>query len=522
MIEPPARGSGATSVAPGPRPPAEHPFPWAIGPSHVDLNLTNRCNLACAHCHAASGDALPDELGTGELVDVINQLHGLGTTHLAIAGGEPFAQPDILTLLAHACSLPGWSVGVITNGLYLRSAARVAELAARCPDLTVNVSVDGSTATRFGVLRRQPVGGRLSTETMFARVQSAIRSLRAAGLHTAVNFTLCRPTLADWAQTYRLVVEELGAGALVAIKFFPGGYGRAVLDQLEISYAQWESTFVEMTRAKLDGGVPRLQISVSAPWEFYLPLIRAGIDPAAAEDAWGYRSPLRLPAYRAERQLGDPAGFGEMCVDADGTAYPSVLMAGDERAACGNVRDLTLREIWGSSATLNALRSGSLADLSASCSRCSARSLCGGGSRARALAQSGDLWGRDEACPIARPAARQRAVPIPSPSAPATTSTAPSVDVLGSGPGALRIFELGEAIQLRAGTHLISCSPGQARAFGALLAEARKPGAGAAEAAPADDFLDALLEVLEAAGTSHDALDALRGARARQLAGGRR
>ena len=76
--------------------------------THVDFNLTNACNLACAHCHSASGKALPDELTTPELLRIVHEMHAMGVLSVAFAGGEPFMRPDLLDVLAEACSLDGW------------------------------------------------------------------------------------------------------------------------------------------------------------------------------------------------------------------------------------------------------------------------------------------------------------------------------------------------------------------------------------------------------------------------------
>jgi hypothetical protein len=71
---------------------------------------------------------------------------------------------------------------------------------------------------------------------------------------------------------------------LVAIKFFPGGYGKAMADLLEIPWAAWDAAFTVLTRARLAGELPGLQVSVPAAWEFYLPLVKAGIDISTAEN----------------------------------------------------------------------------------------------------------------------------------------------------------------------------------------------------------------------------------------------
>lgn len=446
------------------------PDVWSVGPANGQLNITNGCNLACSHCHASSGTKLDGELSTTEMKRVLNELHRLGVMNLAIAGGEPFMRRDVLDILEHACALPGWQVAVITNGMFFASPGRLAELADRCPGITVNVSLDGSTPSRFHVLRRQAHRPDADPAPMFATVKQAISDLVAAGVTTAVNFTLTRSSLQDCVPTYRVAVQELGASALVAIKFFPGGYGKAIADLLDISYLEWSPMFTDLTRRRLVGELPALQISVPAAWEFYLPLIDAGIEIIAAEQAWGYRSPLREAAYSSRVVIGDPAGVAELCVDADGTVYPSVLLGGVSDVACGNVRLAALDEIWRTSAVLVGMRSLQLAGLASNCRSCPARRLCGGGSRARALSLTGHLSGADTVCPIITPAPCN--APQFAAHAASSWASPAHMRVVGSGRDAARIFRTANGTQIRVGGRIISCGPETSVRLDALLESA--------------------------------------------------
>jgi AdoMet-dependent heme synthase len=60
----------------------------------------------------------------------------------------------------------------------------------------------------------------------------------------------------------------------------------------------------------------------------------------------------------------------------------------------GDLRRTSFREIWESSAVLQALRHG---ELKGRCGRCEYRQVCGG-CRARAQAETGDLLGEDPSC----------------------------------------------------------------------------------------------------------------------------
>jgi radical SAM protein with 4Fe4S-binding SPASM domain len=367
--------------------------------THVDFNLTNACNLACAHCHSASGKALPEELTTAEIVSVVRDLHAMGVLSVAFAGGEPFMRPDLLEILEAACALDGWRVSVITNGLFF-SERTLEEIVARCPDLGINVSVDGSNPDTFGDLRAQPNASPAARGAMFRRVTTAVRRVADAGLNVSVNTTMTRATMSDLVPTYRLAVDVLGAQSLVAIKFFPAGYGRQHLERYDFPWPVWSAAFAELTRQRLAGDLMRMQLSVPSAWEFYLPLVEARIDVVEAERAWRYRSPLRETSYARDRDIGDVAGFSELCIGGDGQVYPSVLMVGDDRMACGSIRELPLPELWRRSATLHRLRSLQVRDIEGACRGCDLASICGGGSRSRSIADFGRIHAPDGHCPL--------------------------------------------------------------------------------------------------------------------------
>src|SRR5258707_409437 len=384
-------------------------------PLHVDFNVTNGCNLLCSHCHRSVGSLRPDELTAEEILSAIRQLHSLGVISIAFAGGEPFIRKDILEILRFACSLPGWSVKVISNGVFLRSAQFLDELAQSCPGLAVNISLDGPNGLQQNYLRKHRT---LEPNELFSQVVEGINRTRNAGLRTSVNFAITRQSIHNLLNTYDYVFNELKLSSMVAIKFFPGGFGRQHLDALEIPFIEWAELFASVIKMRIDGYLPGLQVSVPAAWEFYLPLIFFNVDINAAETAWNYRAPLREDGYAEFTSVGDSAGIGELAVAADGNIYPSILMIGNERFLCGNVRKQTIAQIWQSSQVLKFIRRLTIEDLDISCRQCELVSICGGGSRSRAVTHSDDYGARDYLCPLLR---RVRDQVNPKPFAPSFT-----------------------------------------------------------------------------------------------------
>lgn len=78
----------------------------ALAPlSFVWLELTGRCQLACAHCYADSGPGgTHGSMTTVDWIRVIDQASELGVRTVQFIGGEPTLHPALPTLIEHAVS----------------------------------------------------------------------------------------------------------------------------------------------------------------------------------------------------------------------------------------------------------------------------------------------------------------------------------------------------------------------------------------------------------------------------------
>src|SRR5262245_49423313 len=88
----------------------------------VSWNLTQRCNLFCAHCYmsAAPGAATAGELTTAECRRVMADIARVNPhVFLILTGGEPLIRPDVYELAARGRE-HGFTVVLGTNGVLLR------------------------------------------------------------------------------------------------------------------------------------------------------------------------------------------------------------------------------------------------------------------------------------------------------------------------------------------------------------------------------------------------------------------
>ena len=87
--------------------------PPAFLPLTLSWNLTQHCNLSCAHCYIdASAKAKTDgELSADEALGVLDQIAAVNSQAvLILTGGEPLLRKDIYDLIGKASDLGFWTV----------------------------------------------------------------------------------------------------------------------------------------------------------------------------------------------------------------------------------------------------------------------------------------------------------------------------------------------------------------------------------------------------------------------------
>lgn len=86
-----------------------------IGPTHVQLCPTNRCNLACDWCSFGNRN-LREEIPASDLEEMVEMFHKMGTKGVTLTGGgDPAIHPYISKLILSLKS-NGMAVGLVTNG----------------------------------------------------------------------------------------------------------------------------------------------------------------------------------------------------------------------------------------------------------------------------------------------------------------------------------------------------------------------------------------------------------------------
>jgi radical SAM protein with 4Fe4S-binding SPASM domain len=130
----------------------EHRFPLG-----VTLELTERCNLRCAHCYinrpAGDREAKQKELSAGEWTRLIKEMAAAGTLWLLITGGEPLLRPDFQEIYL-AAKRNGMLITLFTNGTLITPEA--ADFLQDFPPFAVEITVYGLTQGTYERVTRVP------------------------------------------------------------------------------------------------------------------------------------------------------------------------------------------------------------------------------------------------------------------------------------------------------------------------------------------------------------------------------
>lgn len=349
-------------------------------PYLIAVNLTRRCNLACAHCYLDAGGKdreTSEELDTQELTalfDVVSRR--ADGTLVVLTGGEPLLRKDLPELVA-AGNERGLRMVLGTNGLLL-DARTVTDLS-DCGLQGVGISLDNLRPEEHELFRGVPGA--------WGKTVSAIRACRESGLHVQLHTTI---TSKNMGQLGSFVQFSLREGVSILNFFFLVCTGRGQW-LTDITPSQYEAVLQEI--ACLQQNTRGLMIQARCAPHFKRIL---------------YQQDPRSPFTRATGYDGGgcPAATHYCRIDPVGNVTPCPYM---ENSA-GNIRDSSFWEIWDHSPLFKQFRT---LELKGRCGSCEYRSLCGG-CRARAQEHHGNLMAEDPTCTWQPASSASISVEIPS------------------------------------------------------------------------------------------------------------
>ena len=328
-------------------------------PIYAVWEITLRCDHACSHCGSRAAKARPDELDRDGLFSVADALARLGTREVTLIGGEAYLHPDCEALIEYLSGKGIW-VSMQTGGRSVDAAMvqrfKAAGLRA------MGVSIDGP-AEVHDVLR--------GVKGSHASAERALDAMLAEGLMVTTNMQVNRLTYHFLREHYEFL-DAKGVRSWRCQLTVP--MGRAA------DHPQWLLEPYQMLEV-LDT-LAELQLEALSRNEARgLPVQRAMN--VHGSNNLGYYGPheelLRSqPGHRSEYWGGCPAGRFVLGIESDGVvkgcpSLPTAPYVG------GNVKDLTLDQIWNTSEEIHFTRNRSTEELWGFCKGCYYADVCQGG-----------------------------------------------------------------------------------------------------------------------------------------------
>lgn len=310
-------------------------------PTVIDLQLTQRCRMACPHCYMSStpnGRDLPFE----DACRIIEDAAEIGVCQLALGGGEPLLHPQFAELLYFARSH-----GVMPNltttgdGLTEKSLRAMAECCG-----AVALSLEGIYED-YDKRRRQG----------FAKFEQTHEAFRQAGIPTVFQIALSAENLPSLPRIvdYCLSRTDLYGVLFLAYKAIGRGEGF----QTPLSRVPAAELFPKLREAFL-----ALSEQTRVGYDCCLTPGIVGMDAA-----FGYNDPSVVEGCSAMRT--------SMGITIDLDVVPCTFLS---RRVLGNVREHSLSEVWYGEA---AMRFREVLDKQVDeeeiCRHCESRRACLGG-----------------------------------------------------------------------------------------------------------------------------------------------
>ncbi|MGE5112837.1 MAG: GDL motif peptide-associated radical SAM/SPASM maturase [Acidobacteriaceae bacterium] len=317
-------------------------------PVHAVWELTLACDLKCLHCGSRAGARRPHELNTAECYEVVDALAALGTREISLIGGEAYLRSDLACIIRR----------IRSHGIYCAIQTGGRNFTPRRLGEAVEAGLGGLGVSLDGL---EPLHDELrGVHGSFRSAVDTLQLAHDAGLRTSVNTQIGARTMSDLAPLLE-VVAEVGAKQWQVQLSTPIGNAVDHDDLLLQPYrlAEVMPVLAELYHKGLARDV----------------LLMAG-------NNIGYFGPYehlwRGFGDETEHWTGCSAGSLVVAIESDGTVKGCPSLPTRDYAG-GNVRQISLEDIWRHSERVDFARGSRHDMLWGFCRSCYYAEVCGGG-----------------------------------------------------------------------------------------------------------------------------------------------
>jgi len=323
-------------------------------PLNVTIQITNRCNLNCIHCHRNLKNT--KDLGLRTFKKIIKELRSLNIFNINISGGEPILIAELPEMIK-TVNLSGMKVTMSTNGLLLTK--KLADFYKRAGLHNIQISLDSANPSKHNMIR----GMQNAYEILIEKIK-LLKKLK-------INFTIVTTLINQSPEEYSQVIDlayKLGASAHKTNTTVPQGEGRKLNAKI-LSIKEYKRIWIKKVK-KYEGRMP-----VLAETMFVIQLGKNYISPPKIFDL------LRV---------GCPAGILTANINEYGEVNPCPFFPD---MVLGNIKKDNFKKIWNNKIA-NMFRDRARIT---KCGKCENKNICGG-CRARSFGLFAKLNESDPLC----------------------------------------------------------------------------------------------------------------------------
>ncbi|MDD5639382.1 MAG: radical SAM protein [Candidatus Pacebacteria bacterium] len=326
-------------------------------PLNVTIQITNKCNLNCIHCHNNKNKLLkvfPFE----RFQKLINELNELNVFNINLSGGEPLIVDNVVDFVGYVID-KGMNCTMSTN-LTLLNEKLTKELASAGLK-KVHISLDSFDPYTHNMIR--------GVDNSFERMEKNLHSLRDYGIQYTMVTTLIDQSPDHYAKTIDFAYYS-GASAHKTNTLVPQGKSLNGLNRKE----QYNiSEYIKVWRGKRKQYIGKMSILAETMFSIQMNESIANKD--------------RLPEIL---RIGCPAGILTCGINESGDVIPCSFFTS---LILGNVFENKFYDIWHNTLMSNLRRR----DKFKVCGECQYCYSCGG-CRARAFGKMGSFDSEDPYC----------------------------------------------------------------------------------------------------------------------------